>query len=150
MDWINYIRDYDWVWPGLSAEMTISRRDHTGKCSLGPLTPVSLSPQWATVSQETPTPASSSGPGSYRVTALLCIPVHLKACVHPLGMESPFLPVVWSSYTQDPLVFKAKCPGSFCSWCQTPRLWSLTWGSEFSSLWENFFDIFILICGSPT
>ena len=63
-----------------------------------------------------------SGPGSYGVTALPWVPVHMKPCVHPPRVESVFPPVLWSSCTQAPLAFKAKCSGGSSSQCQTPRL----------------------------
>ena len=92
---------------------------------------------------EPPRPAGRSGPGSYGVTALPWVPVHMKPCVHPPRVESLFPPVVWSSCTQVPLAFKPKCSEGSSSQCQTPRLESLTWGSDLSLLWENLCDIII-------
>ena len=65
----------------------------------------------------------------------------MRPCVHPPRVEFLFSPVLWSSCNQAPLAFKTKCSGGSSSWCQTPRLGSLTWGSELSLLWENFCDI---------
>ena len=63
-----------------------------------------------------------------------------RPCVHPPRMESLFPSVLWTSCNQAPL------GGSevSSSWCQTPRLGELTWGSELSLLWENFCDIIVL------
>ena len=113
----------------------------------GPLLPVSC-PR----SEPQPTPKSSwdypqhtphrdpqidSGWDSYRVTALPWDLVYMKYCVCSPRVESLFTPVLWSSFSQAPLAFKAKCHGGSCSWCQTPRLGNLMWGSELSLLWEN-------------
>ena len=53
-------------------------------------------------------------PDSYGDLALPWDPVHVKVCVHLLRMESLFPPVPWSSCTQAPLAFNARCSrGSF-------------------------------------
>ena len=54
---------------------------------------------------------------------------------------SLFHPVLWNSYNQIPLAFKVRFPRGFQSLCQIPRLGSLTWGSEPSQQWENFFGM---------
>ena len=56
-----------------------------------------------------PRTAVRSDPDSYGVSTLPWDPVHLKACVHLSRMGSPFPPVSWSSCTQAPLAFDAKC-----------------------------------------
>ena len=76
--------------------------------------------------------------------------VCMRSCVHPPRMESLFFPVFWSSCCQVLLAFKTKCSGGLSSWCQTPRLGSLTWGSELSVLWENLWYSCSLVCGSST
>ena len=58
-----------------------------------------------------PRPTGRSGPGSYGVTALPWVPVHMKPCVCPLRVESLFPSVLWSSCTQAPLASKVKCSG---------------------------------------
>ena len=58
-------------------------------------------------------PLVRSSPGSYGGIALCWVPMHVKPCVRPPRVESLFLPVLWSSCTQDPLAFKAKCSGGF-------------------------------------
>ena len=90
-----------------------------------------------------PRPTGGSGPGSYGVTALPWVPVHMKPCVHPPRVESLFPPILWSSCTQALLAFKAKCSGGSSFWCQMPSLGSLTWGLELSLLRENLCNIII-------
>ena len=96
-------------------------------------------------------PAGRSSPGSYGVTALPWVPVHVKPCVCPPRVESLFPPVLCSSCAaQAPLAFKAKCSRGSSSWCQTPRLGSLTLGSELSLLGEPLRYNYFSVCGSPT
>ena len=61
-------------------------------------------------------------------------PVHVKICVHLLRMGSPSPPVLWSSCTQAPLAFNARCSRGSFSQCQIPTRESLMWGSELSLL----------------
>lgn len=84
-----------------------------------------------------------SGPQSYEVTVLPWVPVHVKPCVHPLRMESPFSPVLRSSCLETLLAFQTKCFESSSSECQTPRLGNLTCSSELSLLRENLWNIVI-------
>ena len=58
--------------------------------------------------------------------------------------------VLWKSCNQTLLAFKARFSGhSTC--CSTPRLRSLTWGSELSLLWDNFCGIIIFwFVGGPS
>ena len=68
-------------------------------------------------------------------------------CVQDLLVPSKtgiFPPVLWKSYNQIPLAFKVRFPGDSQSLCWIPRLGSLTWGSEISQQWENFFAISVL------
>ena len=85
------------------------------------------------------------------VTApLLWVLVCTKFCLCPPRLESLFPPVLWKSYNQIPLALKARFPGDSQSLCQIPRLGSLTWGSEPSQQWENFFGvIFLQSVGHP-
>ena len=85
-----------------------------------------------------------SGPGSYGVTASSWIPVHVKLCVYPPGVESVFPSVLWSSCTQTQLAIKAKCSRGSSSPCQIPRLGNLTSGSELSLLGENLCEVIII------
>ena len=62
---------------------------------------------------------------------------------------SLFPPVLWNSYNQTPLAFKARFPGDSQSLCRIPRLGSLTWGSGPSPQWENFFGIVLQSVGPP-
>ena len=64
-----------------------------------------------------------------------------RLCLCPLRLESLFLPVLWRSYSQIPLAFKAEFPGDSQSLCPIPRLGSLMWSSEHSQQWENLFGI---------
>ena len=65
-------------------------------------------------------------------------------CVCPPGVESLFPPVLSKSCNQIPLAFKAWFSENSSSCCQTPRLGSLTWGSEPSLQWVDFCGITVL------
>ena len=73
-------------------------------------------------------------PDSYGDFALPWDPVHMKVCVRLLRMGSPFPPVPWSSCTQAPLAFNARCSRGSFSQCQIPTREGLMWGSELSLL----------------
>ena len=73
-------------------------------------------------------------PDSYGDFALPWDPVHMKVCVCLLRMGSPFPPVPWSSCTQAPLAFNARCSRGSFSQCQIPTCEGLMWGSELSLL----------------
>ena len=73
-------------------------------------------------------------PDSYGDFALPWDPVHVKVCVCLLRMGSPFPPVLWSSCTQAPLAFNARCSGGSFSQCQISKCGGLMWGSELSLL----------------
>ena len=73
-------------------------------------------------------------PDSHGDFALPWDPVHVNVCVRLLRMGSPFLPVPWSSCTQAPLAFNARCSRGSFSQCQIPRRGGFTWGSELSLL----------------
>ena len=98
------------------------------------------------VSIESPlTLAGSFGPVSCVVTApLLWVLVHAKFCLCPPRLECLFPSVLWKAYNQIPLALKAKFPGDSQSLCIIPRLGGLTWGSELSQQWDNFFGIIVL------
>ena len=86
--------------------------------------------------------ADSFGSVSCGVTVpFLCA----RFCLYPTRLESVFLPVLWRSYSQIPLGFKARFPGDSQSLCQIPRLGSLLWSSEHSQQWENLFGLLLLI-----
>ena len=76
------------------------------------------------------------------------IPMHTLLCVHPPRAESLFPPVLLKSCNQILLAFKVWFPRNSSSHCQTPRLGSLTWGSEPSLQWVNFCGISVLQCVS--
>ena len=69
--------------------------------------------------------------------------VHTRPCMCPPRVEFLFPPVLWNSCNQASLAFKARFSGASSSCCQTSRQGSLTWGSIFSLLWENFCGIII-------
>ena len=78
-----------------------------------------------------------SGPGSYGVTALPWVPMHMKHFAHPPRLESLSSLLVWSSCMQKaPLAFKAKCPGGSSVQCPTSRQGRLIQGSELSPVGE--------------
>ena len=58
---------------------------------------------------------------SYGALALPWDPGHMKVCVHLLRMGSPFPQVPWSSFTQAPLAFNARCYRGSFSQCQITR-----------------------------
>ena len=90
-------------------------------------------------------------PDSYEDFALPWDPVHMKFCVHLLRMGSPFPPVPWSSCTQAPLAFNARCSRGSFSQCQIPTRESLMWGSELSLLYVILCDtITFQTVGLPT
>ena len=66
-------------------------------------------------------------PASYGDFALPWDPEHVKVCVHLLRMGSPFPPVLWSSCTQAPMAFNARCSRDSFSQCQIPTHGSLMW-----------------------
>ena len=70
------------------------------------------------------------------------VPGHMKSWAYPPRAESVFPLVMWSSCTQDPLPFKAKCSGGSSS--ARPSGWRPWCGdSEFSILCENLCEIII-------
>ena len=65
-------------------------------------------------------------------------------CVCPPRVESLFPPVLSKSCNQIPLAFKVWFSRNSSSHCRTPRLGSLTLGSEPSLQWVDFCDISVL------
>ena len=65
-------------------------------------------------------------------------------CVCPPRVESLFPPVLSKSCNQNPLAFKVWFSRNSSSCCQTPRLGSLTWGSEPSLQWVDFCGVSVL------
>ena len=70
--------------------------------------------------------------------------MHTLHCVCPPRVESLFPPVLSKSCNQIPLGFKVWFSRNSSSRCQTPRLGSLTWGSEPSLQWVDFCGISFL------
>ena len=73
-----------------------------------------------------------------------CVPMHTLLCVCPPRVESLFPPVLLRSCNQILLAFKVWFSRNSSSCCQTPRLGSLTWGSEPSLQWVDFCGISVL------
>ena len=72
-----------WVGRSLSAKTVTSRRAHDYQYSLGPLS-LHSEPQPIPASLgELLTPIGKYSPGSYGITSLCWIPVHVKPCVCP-------------------------------------------------------------------
>ena len=65
-------------------------------------------------------------------------------CVCPPRVESLFPPVLSKSCNQIPLGFKVWFSRNSSSHCRTPRLGSLTWGSEPPLQWVDFCGISVL------
>ena len=85
---------------------------------------------------DSPRPAGGSDPGSFQITASDLGLRACEICVHPLRVES----ISYSSL--HPLKvsttgLQSKHSGGWFSWCRTPRLGRIMWGSEPSLLWEN-------------
>ena len=92
-----------------------------------------------------PTLAGRSGSVSYGVTAPSPGPdAHTLLCVCPPRVESLFPPVLSKSCSQIPLAFRVWFSRNSSSSCRTPRLGSLTWGSEPSLQWVDFCGISVL------
>ena len=70
--------------------------------------------------------------------------MHTLLCVCPPRVESLFPPYLSKSWNQIPLSFKVWFSGNSSFHCQTPRLGSLTWGSEPSLQWVDFCGIIVL------
>ena len=67
--------------------------------------------------------------------------MHTLLCVCPPRVDSLFPPVLSKSCSQFPLGLKIWFSRNSSSHCWTPRLGSLTWGSEPSLQWVNFCGI---------
>ena len=126
--------------------MADSGRAHAKEYFPELLLPVPLSLQWATA-----TPRLCWRPSNtsrYIWFSLLwghcSFPdVHTTLCVpSKSGVSVP--PVLSKSCNQIPLAFKVCFCGNSSSHCQTPRLGSLTWGSEPSLQWVDFSGITVL------
>ena len=76
--------------------------------------------------------------------------MRILLCVCPPSVESLFPPALLKSCSQIPLDFKVWFSRNSYSHCWTPTLGSLTWGSEPSLQWVDFFGISVLQSESPT
>lgn len=79
--------------------------------------------------------------GSYGVTALPWVPVHMKICVNCPRVESLFPQVLQRPCTQALLAFKDKCSGPLLLNARTPE--PNVGLRTFTSLSENFWNVFI-------
>ena len=70
--------------------------------------------------------------------------MHTLLCVCPQRVESLLPSVLLKSCNQIPPAFKVWFFGNSSSHCWTPRLESLTWGSEHSLHWVDFCGIIVL------
>ena len=93
--------------------------------------------------EDHPRPAGRQGPGFYQITAFALGPGACEILCIPFRSEVSIVPSPAELLQLSP-VGKDKCSGGSSSGCQTPRLGGLTWGSEFSLLWENLCNIIIL------
>ena len=92
-----------------------------------------------------PTLAGSFGSVSCGVTApLLWVLLRARFCLCPPRLESVFPPVLWKSYNQIPLAFKARFPGD--PQAGKPDMGFRTYTAMGELLWYYFSPI----CGSPT
>ena len=129
--------------------MVDSGRAHAKEYFPELLLPVSLSPQWATA-----TPCLCKRPpntSKYFWFSLPCghcsfswVPMHTLLCVCPPRVESLLPPVLSKSCNQIPVSFKVWFSRNSSSCCRTPRLGSLTWGSEPSLQQLDFCGISVL------
>ena len=68
----------------------------------------------------------------------------MENLVCALQVWNLFPSVCWKAYNQVPLAITTRFPGDSQSLCWIPRLEGLTWGSEPSQKYENFFGIIVL------
>ena len=129
--------------------MVDSGRAHAKEYFPELLLPVSLSPQWATAFPHFCWRPSNTGRQVW--FSLLwghfsfpCIPMCTLLCVCPPRVESLFPPVLSKSCNQIPLAFKVWFSRNSSSRCWTPRLGSVTWGSDPSLQWVDFCGISVL------
>ena len=129
--------------------MADSRKAHAKEYFPELLLSVSLSPRWATA-----TPWLCRRPSNtirevwftlpWGHCSFPCLQMHTLLCVCPPRVESLFPPVLSKSCNQFPLGFKVWFSMNSSSRCWTPRLGSLTWGSEPSLQWVDFCGISVL------
>ena len=101
-----------------------------------------VKPCWPTPSQEVTGRFGSVSCGF--TGAFLWVLVLTGFYLCPPSLESLLPPVLWKSCNHIPLCLKVRFPGDSQSLCWVPRLESVTWGSESSQQWENFFGTIVL------
>ena len=114
-----------------------SRRAHADECFLMFLPPLSMSPGSPPPQETLQDQQVSLGQSSIKLLLLPLVPGCMRFCVCPLRVKSLFPSILRSFCVQVLQAFKAKSS----SWCQTPGLEGLTWGSELSLLCENLCNI---------
>ena len=129
--------------------MVDSVRAHTKEYFPEFLLPVSLSSLW-----DTATPHLCRRPSNtsrlvwfsfvWGHCSFPCVLMHTLFHVCPPRVESLFPPVLSKSCNQILVAFKVWFSRNSSSHCQTPRLGSLTWGSEPSIQWVDFCGISVL------
>ena len=146
--WYNPALEATGSFVGLTVD---SRRAHVKEYFPDLLLPVSLSLQWATAASppasagDPPTLPVISGSVSYGVTAPSAwVLMHTLLCMCPPRVESLFSAILSKSCNQILLAFKVWFSRNSSSCCRTPRLGSLTWGSEASLQWVDFCGIIVL------
>ena len=101
-----------------------------------------MKPCWPTPSQEVTGRFGSISCGFTAPFLWFLVLTGFYLC--PPSLESLLPPVLWKSCNHIPLCFKVRFPGDSQSLCWVPRLGSVTWGSESSQQWENFFGTIVL------
>lgn len=109
-----------WVGPGLHAKMAIPGA-HTKEYSHRRSPCLASGPHLILGSPRDSLRLSGRSMGSYGVTALPWVPVHMKICVNCPRVESLFPQVLQRPCTQALLAFKDKCSGASPSQRQNPR-----------------------------
>ena len=124
--------------------MVGSGRAHPNEYFPELLLPVSLSSQWDRATLHICRRPSSTSSLPWGHCTFPCVPMCTLLCVCPPRVESLFPPVLLKSCNQIPLAFKVCFSRNSSFHCRTPRLGSLTWGSEPSLQWVDFCGISVL------
>ena len=75
--------------------------------------------------------------------------VFARFCLYPPRLESLCPPVLWKSCNQIPLAFKVRFPEASQSFCWVPRLGSLRWVLNLTTVREFLWYYCSPVCGSP-
>ena len=145
-----------WVGPDLGAKVSASRRAHRWllpdgyhQCPYPQGEPESPPPSPRLSPGDAPRLSGESGAGSYQMTALPLVPVHVRFCMCPLRVKSLFpnpVELVSSSPTD---LQNQRLPGS-SSWCRALD-WGAWGGARNSHSCGRVSEIeFSPVCGTPT